>query len=117
MTKQDVIAVFAFFDCEVRSLGLDMNPSKSEVHALEGAPHFSFISPSGAEVSTLDSLGNPRYFYKYLGVNFYTEGQLPRVIAFVSAEIASYFDYLAPLGLTHTELIRLTNCQLIPILT
>ena len=32
-------------------------------------------------------------------------------------EIRAYFGALAPLGLTHTELIRLTNCQLVPILT
>ena len=47
----------------------------------------------------------------------YTENQLPRVIEFVSGEISAYFNTLAPLGLTHTELIRLTNCQLVPVLT
>ena len=94
-----------------------MNPTKSEVQALEGASHFHFTSPSGSLVSTLDPQGEPRNFYRYFGVYLYTENQLPRVIEFISAEIRAYFNTLSPLGLTHTELIRLTNCQLVPVLT
>ena len=115
--QQDAIDIFNYFDADVRLLGLDMNPTKSEVQALEGAPHFSFTSTSGSFVSTLDPQGKPRDFYRYLGVYLYTENQLPRVIEFISAEIRAYFGALAPLGLTQTELIRLTNCQLVSILT
>ena len=115
--RQDVVRIFNFFDGDVRLLGLDMNPTKSEVQALEGAPHFQFTSVSGTLVSTLDPQGKPRDFYRYLGVYLYAENQLPRVIEFVSSEIKAYFSTLSPLGLTHTELIRLTNCQLVPILT
>ena len=98
-------------------LGLDMNTTKSEVQALEGASHFHFTSTSGSLVSTLDPQGKPRDFYRYLGVYLYTENQLPRVIEFISAEIRAQFNTLSPLGLTHTELLRFTNCQLVPILT
>ena len=66
--QQDVIDVFNFFDGDVRLLGLDMNPTKSEVQALEGASHFHFTSTAGSLVSTLDPQGKPRDFYRYLGV-------------------------------------------------
>ena len=94
-----------------------MNPTKSEVQALEGAPHFHFTSAFVSLISTLDPQGRPQDFYRYLGGSLYTENQLPRVIEFISAEIRAYFNTLSPLGLTHTELIPLTNCQLVPILT
>ena len=84
-----------------RTLGLDMTPTKSEVQALESAPHFSFTSFSGALVSTRDAHGNPRDLYNYLGVYFYTADQLPKVISFVLGEIKSYFHALSPLRLTH----------------
>ena len=77
---------------------------------------YHFNSTSGSFVSTLDPQGKPRDFYRYLGVYLYTENQLSRVIEFISAEIRAYFNTLSLLGLTHTELIRLTNCQLVPIL-
>ena len=115
--QQDVVDIFNFFDGDVRLLGHDMNPTKSEVQALGGASHFHFTSTSGSLVSTLDPQGKPRDFYRYLGVYLYTENQLPRVIEVILAEIRAYFNTLSPLGLTHTELIRLTNCQLIPVLT
>ena len=56
--QQDVIDIFNFFDGDVRLLGLDMNPTKSEVQALEGASHFRFTSTAGSLVSTLDLQGN-----------------------------------------------------------
>ena len=115
--QQDVIDIFNYFDGDVLLLGLDMTPTKSEFQALEGASHFHFTSTSGTSVSTLDSQGKPRDFYRYLGVYLYTENQLPRVIQFILAEIRAYFNTLSPLGLTHTELILLMNCQLVCILT
>ena len=93
-----------------------MNPTKSEVQALEGAYQFHFTSTSGSLVSTLDPQGKSCDFYRYLGVYLYTENQLPRVMEFISVEIRAYFNTLSPLGLTHTDLLRLTNCQLVPIL-
>ena len=89
-----------------------MNLTNSEVQALESAPHFGFTSFSGALVSTRDAQGNPRDLYKYLGVYFYTTDQLPKVTSFVLGEIRSYVHTLAPLMLTHSELIQLSNCQL-----
>ena len=80
-----MIDIFNYFDRYVRLLGLDMNPAKSEVQALEGASHFHFTSASGSLLSTLYHQGQPRDFYCYLGVYLYTENQLPRVIKFISA--------------------------------
>ena len=94
-----------------------MNLTKSEVQALKGASHFHFTSPPGSLVSTIDPQGKSCDFYRYLGLYLYTENQLPRVIKFISVEIRAYLNTLSPLGLTHTELIRLTNCQLVPILS
>ena len=78
-SSRDISRLFGFFDREAQTLGLDMNSSKSEVHALEGARHFSFVSPTGATVSTTDENGAPRDYYRYLEVYFYTEGQLSMV--------------------------------------
>ena len=65
-----MIDIFNYFDGDVRLLGLDKNPTKSEFQALEGASHFDFTSASGSFVSTLDPQGKPRDFYPYLGVSF-----------------------------------------------
>ena len=61
--QQDVVDIFNFFDGDVRLLGLDMNPTKWGVQALEGVSHFHFTSTSGSLVSTLDPKGKPRDFY------------------------------------------------------
>ena len=57
--QQDVVDIFNFFDGDVRLLGLDMNLTKSEVQALEGASHFHFTSTSGCLVSTLEPKESP----------------------------------------------------------
>ena len=49
-----MIDIFNYFNGDVRLLGLDMYPTKSEVQALDGASHFHFTSASGSFVSTLD---------------------------------------------------------------
>ena len=67
------------------------------------------------QISTLDSRGQPRSCYKYLGVFFYTSHFHSKVMNFVHTEINAFFVPLAPLQLTATELISLVNEQLIPV--
>ena len=86
-----------------------MNVSKTEVLAMDGAPHFCFISASGANKSTLQDNGQP----KYLGVYLFTLN----LIDFITNEIGAFCTSTTHLGLTHTELILLINAQLFPILT
>ena len=50
---------------------------------------------------------------KYLGVNFYTTSHAEHTMAFVKAEIDSFYAHLAPLRLTASGLTMLTNKQLI----
>ena len=49
-----------------------MNVDKTELHALRGSGHAGIVSRHGGKISTLDSRGQPRSCYKYLGVFFYT---------------------------------------------
>ena len=79
--------------------------------------HFSFRSAGGARVSTCHSDGSPRDWYKYLGVYVYSSEPERRLDQFILNKIEGFFTTLSPLALTHSELIRLVNCQLIPILT
>ena len=113
---QDVRTVFEAFDGPARSLGLDMNVDKTELHALRGSGHAEIVSRHGGKISTLDSRGQPRSCYKYLGVFFYTSDFHSKVMDFVHTEINAFFVRLAPLQLTATELISLVNKQLIPVL-
>ena len=114
-----VAEIFSFFDTFVRDLGLDMNAEKTEVQAMGPAPHFSFRAPGGAIVSTCKPGpdGAPRDFYKYLGVYVYSSNPGARLDEYILNEIGGFFSALAPLELTHSELVLLMNCQLIPILT
>ena len=114
---KDVKLAFEAFDGPARTLGLDMNVDKTELHALRGSGHTEIVSQHGGKISTLDSRGQPRSCYKYLGDFFYNSDAQSKVLDYVHAEINAFFARLAPLSLTATELISLVNKQLIPVLT
>ena len=113
---KDVRLVFEAFDDPARALGLDMNVDKTELNALQGSGHTEIVTKHGGTISTLDSRGQPRSCYKYLGVFFYNSDAQNKVLDYVHAEIIAFFARLAPLSLTATELISLVNKQPIPVL-
>ena len=55
--------------------GLSFNATKSELHALNNAPHLTIRISSTTHFSTFDQHGKPRQYYKYLGVFFFTSQQ------------------------------------------
>ena len=116
-SRRDVISVFKYFDTTARHLGLDMNVTKTELLAMEDSPHISFTTPTGSLISTCFPDGTPRTVYKYLGIYLYTTNQKNNLDLYIKNEISAFFMALAPLELTHNELIVLTNSQLIPIIT
>ena len=59
-------AVFNFFDQEGRQLRLDMNISKTELHAVHGASPVTICTPSKASLSTHSPNGTPHTYYKYI---------------------------------------------------
>ena len=97
--------------------GLLFNQEKSELHALNNTPHVTIgISPH-IHFSTYDKSGNPRTHYKYLGTYFFNKTQNKHMHSLLANTISSFFHDLAPLPLSYTELIKLSNSQLIPSLT
>ena len=68
----------------------------------EGPHHFS----------TCDTNGNPRLFYKCLGTYFFNKQHHQNMLALLT-NIVTSFNNLTPLPLTHTEIIKLSNIQLI----
>ena len=113
-SKEDIQTVFEAFDSPAREWGLDMNVNKTELHLIRGMTHIDISSPHGGPISTRDRQGFPQSVYKYLGLYFYTTSHAEHTMAFVKAEIDSLYAHLASLGLTASELIMLTNKQLIP---
>ena len=97
--------------------GLSFNASKSELHALNDTPHVTNRITPSLYVSTCDTNGNPRLFYKYLGTYFLNKQQNQNMLALLTNTITSFFNNFAPLPLTHTGIIKLSNIQLIPIVT
>ena len=118
--SEDVIYVqnsLNYFDGPARDWGLDMNVSKTEVHANGTAPQKEFLTPRGSEFHTYNKkTGRPHTCYKYLGVYFFTCHQAKGLFHMLKAEIQSYFARLSPLPLTLSEKVRLTNSQLVPAL-
>ena len=110
----DVQTVFEAFDGPARELGLDMNTSKTELHARRRMAQTEIRSRHGSTTATWDAAHNPRTVYKYLGVYFYTEDQGQKVLEFVKSEINFFFTNLSALNLAATELIMLCNKQLQP---
>ena len=111
---QDIKKVYEAFDGPARELGLDMNITKTELHAVKGTGHTEIHSRHGGVLSTRKADGSPHQVYKYLGVYFYTSEHAYQVLQCVKSMINSFYAHLAPLQLTASELIMLTNKQLIP---
>ena len=111
---EDIKTVYEAFDGPARMLGLDMNLSKTELHAVRGVGHTIVRSCHGGTISTRDQNSNPHQVYKYLGVYFYTFDHSTQVYDCMRAEINAFYARLAPLELTASELIMLTNKQLLP---
>ena len=110
--------VLNFFDTVAREWGLDLNLSKTEIHAMGTAPPRTFTSPSGTPLSTTNQkTGQPHNCYKYLGVYIFTTNHEAQTLALAKSEIRSFFTTLQPLQLTLSEYILLVNVQLIPILS
>ena len=97
--------------------GLSFNPSKSELHALNDIPHITIRITTSLHFSACDTNGNPGLFYKYLGTYFFNKEQNQNLLALLTNTSTSFFHNLTPLCLTHTEIIKLWNIQLIPTLT
>ena len=118
--SEDVIYIqnsLNYFDGPARDWGLDMNVSKTEVHANGTAPQKEFLTPRGSEFLTYNKkTGRPHTCYKYLGVYLFTCHQAKGLFHMLKAEIQSYFARLSPLPLTLSEKVRLTNSQLVPAL-
>ena len=106
-----------YFDGPARDWGLDMNVSKTEVHANGTAPQKKFLTPRGSEFHPYNrKMGRPHTCYKYLGVYLFTCHQGRGLFHMLKAEIESYSARLSPLPLTPSETVRLTNSQLVPAL-
>ena len=94
--------------------GLSFNASKSELHALKNSPHVTIRISSTLSFSTCNPDTNqPRSHYKYLGVYFFNNQQNKHMLLLLNNTITSFFTNLLSLHLSHTELIKLANCQLI----
>ena len=97
--------------------GLLFNQEKSELHALNNTPHVTIRISPHIHFSTYVKSGNPRTHYKYLGTYFFNKTQNKHMHSLLTNTISSFFHDLAPLPLSYTELIKLSNSQLIPSLT
>ena len=110
--------ILNFFDTVAREWGLDLNLSKTEIHAMGTAPPRTFTSPSGTPLSTTNQkTEQPHNCYEYLGVYIFTTNHEAQTLASARSEIRSFFTTLQPLGLTLSEYILLVNVLLIPILS
>ena len=93
----------------VRDLGLHMHTEKAEIQAMGDAAHFSFRAKGGLVISTCRPDGTLRDFDRYLGVYLYSGDSGDRLNTYVLNEISWFFSTLAPLELTHSELVLLVN--------
>ena len=110
--------ILNFFDTVAREWGLDLNLSKTEIHAVGTAPPRTFTSPPGTPVSTINQkTGQPHSCYKYLGVYIFTANHAAQTRALAKSEIRSFFTTLQPLRLTLSEYVLLVNVKLIPIVS
>ena len=110
--------ILNFFHTVAREWGLDLNLSKTEIHAMGTAPPRTFTSPLGTPLSTTNQkTGQPHNCYKYLGVYIFTANHEAQTLALAKSEIRPFFTTLQPLRLTLLEYVLLVNVQLIPILS
>ena len=104
-----------YVDGPARAWGLDMNVSKTEVHANGTALQKVFLTPRGSEFLPYNKkIRRPHTCYQYLGVYLFTHHQAKDLFHMLKAEIQSYFARHSPLPLTLSEKVRLTNSQLVP---
>ena len=112
----DMKTVYEGFDGPARELGLDMNLAKTELHGLHRSEHTVLLSRHEGILSTRKEDGSPHEVYKELGVYFYTNDHEHQVLQYIRTTIHAFYAQLAPLSSTASELIMLTNKQLIPTL-
>ena len=94
-----------------------LTKKKFELHALHKTPHVTIRISPHIHFSTYDKSGNPRTHYKYLGTYFFNKTQNKHMHSLLTNTISSFLHDLAPPPLSYTELIKLSNSQLIPSLT
>ena len=106
-------ALFTFFDQEGRQVGLDMNISKAELHAMQGTSPVTICTPSKASLSTHCPNGTPHTYYKYLGVFLFTDPNPVLLYELLNNEIPSFFNGLSHIYLSIHESVTITNLLLI----
>ena len=93
--------ILNFCDTVAREWGLDLNLSKTGIHAIGTAPPRTFTSPSGTPLSTTNQkTGQPHSCYKYFWVYIFTTNQEAQTLALAKSEIRPFFTTLRPLRLT-----------------
>ena len=78
----------------------------------------TLTSASPLPPTSAPSINNekPRQNDKYLGVFFFTSQQNQQMFLLLKNLLNPFFTNLLPFSLSHTELIKLSNIQLLPIL-
>ena len=109
--------ILHFLFTEGPPYALSFNATKSELHALNNAPHVTIRISSSTHFSNFDNSGNPRSFYKYLSTYSFIQRQNTQMYQLLRNTINSFFTNLSTLPLTHNKIIKLSNIQLIPTLT
>ena len=108
--------VLHFLFIQAPRYGLSFNTTKSALHDLNNATHITIrISPT-QHFSTFTDDGSPRGFYKYLGTYFFNKQQNPSMLQLLLSTIHAFFANISGLPLTHNEIIKPSNIQLIPTL-
>ena len=87
---EDIKTVYEAFHGPARMLGLDMNLSKTELHAAHGVGHTVVRSCHGGTISARDQSGNLPQFYKYVGFYFYTSDHSTQVYDCMRAEMNAF---------------------------
>ena len=70
-----LITTLSFLSDVGPKYGLSFNATKSELHALNNAPHLTICISSTTHFSTFDQHDKARQYYEYLGVFFFTSQQ------------------------------------------
>ena len=103
--------VLHFLHIQGPRYGLSFNTTKSELHALNNATHITIRISLTQHFSTFT---NPRIVYKYLGTYLFNKQQNPSMLQLLLNSIHAFFANISTLFLTHNEIIKLSNIQLIP---
>ena len=106
-------AVFNFSDQEERQLGLDMNISKTELHAMHGASPVTICTPSKASLSTHSPNSTPHTYEKYLDVFLFIDPNPLLLYELLNKEIISFFNSLSHIYLSIHEHVTITNLLLV----